>query len=126
VLPKTGALDRILACLAANDAVVFVFDQHAGGRDGIRVDFFSEPAGTFRGLALIALRSGAAVVPATSWREVDGRHVLRFEEALPTIDCRDPDEAIRRNTRAYNAALEDLIRRHPEQWFWVHRRWKAA
>jgi KDO2-lipid IV(A) lauroyltransferase len=52
--------------------------------------------------------------------------VLRFEEPLRTIECEDVDEGIRRNTRAYNAALERLILRHPEQWWWVHRRWKGG
>ena len=65
-------------------------------------------------------------VPASSWREPDGKHVLRFEEPLTTIECDDVGEEIRRNTREYNAALERLILRHPEQWYWVHRRWKAV
>ena len=125
-LPKKGALDAILDRLAAGDVVVFVFDQHAGGSDGIPVEFFGHPAGTFRSLAVIALATGAPVVPAASWREPDGRHVLRFEEALPLIECEDVNEAIRRNTRAYNAALERLVLRHPEQCFWVHRRWKLS
>ncbi|MGW8183799.1 MAG: LpxL/LpxP family acyltransferase [Burkholderiales bacterium] len=125
VLPKRGALDAILDRLEAGDAIVFPFDQHAGGSDGVRVEFFGHPAGTFRSLAILALATGAPVVPAASWREPDGRHVLRFEEALPVIECEDTNEAIRRNTRAYNAALERLILRHPEQWWWIHRRWKG-
>jgi KDO2-lipid IV(A) lauroyltransferase len=51
--------------------------------------------------------------------------VLRFEEPLPIIDRHNVNEEIRLNTRAYNAALERLVLRHPEQWFWVHRRWKV-
>jgi KDO2-lipid IV(A) lauroyltransferase len=74
----------------------------------------------------MALATGAPVVPASSWREPDGSHVLRFEEALPLIECDKVSEEIRRNTRAYNATLEILVLRHPEQWFWVHRRWKLA
>ena len=124
VLPKRCALDAILDRLAAGDAVVFVLDQHAGGRDGVEVDFFGHPAGTFRSLAILALATGAPVVPTATWREPDGRHVLRFEEALPVIEHEDTNAAIRANTRAYNAALERLVLRHPEQWFWVHRRWK--
>ena len=124
VLPKKGALDAIMERLAATDAVVFILDQHAGGRDGVAVEFFDHPAWTFRSLALISLATGVPVVPVASWREPDGRHVLRFEEALPIIECDDPDEAVRVNTRAYNAALERFVLRHPEQWFWMHRRWK--
>ncbi len=126
VLPKRGSLDAILDRLAAGDAVVFPFDQHAAPPDGIEVDFFGHPAWTFRSLALIALASDAAVLPAASWREDDGTHVLRFEEPLPTEAGADANDEIRRNTRAYNAALERLILRHPEQWYWVHRRWKRV
>jgi len=126
VLPKRGGLDGILDRLGAGDLVVFPFDQHAGRRDGVVVEFFGYPAGTFRSLAILALNTGAPVVPAASWREPDGKHVLRFEEPLGVIESDDVNEAIRRNTRAYNAALERLILRHPEQWWWVHRRWKPA
>ncbi len=126
VFPKKGALDAIQERLAGGGVIVFVFDQYAAGSDGIPVEFFGHPAGTFRSLAILALATGAPVVPATTWREADGRHVLRFEDALPLIECEDVNEAIRRNTRAYNAALERLVLRHPEQWFWVHRRWKDS
>ena len=126
VLPKRGGLDAILDRLAAGDLVVFPFDQHAGRKDGVVVDFFGHPAGTFRSLALLALNTGAPVVPAASWREPDGRHVLRFEDPLAVIESDDANEAIRLNTREYNAALERMILRHPEQWWWVHRRWKVA
>jgi phosphopantetheine--protein transferase-like protein len=125
ILPKRGGLDAILDKLAAGDLVVFPFDQHASRKDGVLVEFFGHPAGTFRSLSVIALSTGAPVVPAASWREPDGTHVLRFEAALAPIEHADADEAIRLNTRAYNAALEPLIVRHPEQWWWAHRRWKA-
>ncbi len=126
VLPKRGSLEAILDRLAAGDVIVFPFDQHASPPDGIEVDFFGHPAWTFKSLALIALASQAQVLPAASWREPDGSHVLRFEEPLAAEPGADAGEEIRRNTRAYNAALERLILRHPEQWYWVHRRWKRA
>lgn len=125
VLPKKGALDRLLARLEAGDAVIFLLDQYAAGRDGVEVEFLGTPAGTFRSLAVIARATGAPVVPAATWRGADGRHVLRFEEALPFIECDDANESLRRNTRAYNAALERFILGHPEQWLWAHRRWKS-
>lgn len=124
VLPKSGSLDAILERLAAGDIVVFPFDQHAGPKDGVRVDFFGHPAGTFRSVALIAQASGAPVLPASSWRDRDGRHVLRFEAPLALVEREDVGEEIRANTRLFNASLERIILRHPEQWWWVHRRWK--
>ena len=126
VLPKRGGLEAILDRLTAGDLIVFPLDQHAGRKDGVVVDFFGHPAGTFRSLAILALNTRAPVVPAASWREPDGHHVLRFEEALAPIESDDVNDAIRRNSRTYNAALERMILRHPEQWWWVHRRWKAA
>jgi lauroyl/myristoyl acyltransferase len=126
VIGKRGSLDRILDLLAAGDVIVFPFDQHAGPPDGIEVDFFGHPAWTFKSLAIIALATGAPVLPATSWRDSDGRHVLRFGEPLTPIEPADPNEAIRVNTRAYNAALERMILARPEQWYWVHRRWKTV
>lgn len=126
VFQKRGSLDAMLERLAQGDAIVFPFDQHAGPPDGIEVDFFGQPAWTFKSLAIIALSTGAPVLPATSWREPDGRHVLRFEPPIAPIECENAGEAIRRNTRAYNAKLEELILRRPEQWYWVHRRWKTV
>ena len=125
-LPKRGSLDTILELLAGGAVIVYVFDQHAGEKDGVTVDFFGHPAGTFKSVALLALTTGAPVIPACSWREPDGSHVLRFEEPLPLIQCEDPGEAVRLNTRAYNAALERMLLRHPEQWIWMHRRWKTT
>ena len=126
VFPKRGSLDAMLARLEQGDVIVFPFDQHAWPPDGIEVDFFGHPAWTFKSLAIIALATGAPVLPAAVWREPDGRHVLRFEEALPLIECENTNEAIRRNTLVHNRALECLVLRHPEQWYWMQRRWKPA
>ncbi|MFO1396813.1 MAG: 4'-phosphopantetheinyl transferase superfamily protein [Burkholderiales bacterium] len=126
VLPKRGSLDAMLDRLAHGDAIVFAFDQHASPPDGIAVDFFGHPAWTFKSLAIIALATGAPVVPATSWREPDGKHVLRFEAPIAPVEHASTNEAIRLTTRAYNEALERLVLRRPEQWYWVHRRWKEV
>ncbi len=125
-LPKRGSLDRILELLAQGAVIVYVLDQHASKKDGVIVDFFGHPAGTFKSVALLALSTGVPVIPAHSWREPDGKHVLRFEDPLPLIDCENASEAILRNTRAYNAVIERMLLRHPEQWIWMHRRWKAS
>lgn len=125
-IAKRGSLDQILDLLASGAVVVYVFDQHAGGKDGVPVDFFGAPAGTFKSPALIAMASGAPVIPATSWRAPDGSHVLRFEDPIPVVQTDHPGEDIKTNTRAFNAALEKLLLRHPEQWIWMHKRWKVA
>ncbi len=126
VIGKRGSLDRIVRLLEAGDVIVFPFDQYAHRPDGIDVEFFGHPAGTFKSLAIIALATGAPVIPAASWRQQDGHHVLRFEEPVAVVEHDKSSEAIRLTTRAFNAALERLILRHPEQWYWVHRRWKTS
>jgi KDO2-lipid IV(A) lauroyltransferase len=126
VIGKRGSLDAIVERLEAGDVVVFPFDQFAHAPDGIDAEFFGQPVGTFRSLAVLALATGATVLPASSWREPDGGHVLRFEEPVAPADHADTNEAIRATTRRYNAALERLILRHPEQWWWVHRRFRRA
>ena len=124
IVAKRGGLDDIVQRLEHGDIVVFPFDQYAKGKDGVPVEFFGHLARTFKSVAVIALATGAPVLPAASWREEDGSHVLRFEDPIPLFDDDDTSLAIRRNTRAYNAVLERLVLRHPEQWYWAHRRWK--
>jgi len=126
VIGKRGSLDQFLDLLAKGHVIVFPFDQHAGPPDGIESEFFGHRAWTFRSLAIIALATGAPVISATGWRNADGTHVMQFGEPLPRVDAEDMNEAIRLTTRSYNAALERLVLARPEQWYWVHRRWKAS
>ena len=109
-LGKRGSLEDILDLLGpGRDRRLCLRPARRVERDGIAVDFLGHPASTFKSLAILALNTGAPVIPASSWREPDGTHVLRFEEPLPLIECEDTSEAIRRNTRAYNAALERML-----------------
>ena len=125
VIPKKNALSQVLAALKNNDVVAFIMDQYARpDRDGICVEFFGKKAGTFKSLALIARETGAPVVPALCYRESHGKHVMRFYEPLPWIEDTDHDREIYLNTLQYNKMLEKMIRSHPDQWFWFHRRWK--
>lgn len=123
-IDKRGSLDTIIDLLANKAIIVYVFDHHPRKKGFVVVDFFGYPAGTSKSLPLIALASGAPVIPATSWREPDGTHVLRFEEPIPPVDCEDAGEAILQTTRSFNMALERMVLRHPEQWIWDYKRWK--
>ena len=125
VVGRRGSLEEIVDTLEKGDAIVFPFDQYARKPEGIDVEFFGYGAGTHKSMAVLALSTGAPVMPAASWREPDGTHVLKFWSPLPTIVDAEVGAEIRKNTRAYNAALELAIIRHPEQWWWVHRRWKG-
>ena len=126
VISQGGAVRGTLRRLRAQEAVVFVLDHHAGGRNRILVDFMGYPAYTFRSLAVLALASEAPVVPIACYRDTDGKHVVRFDPPLQTIRTGNVTNDIRENTELYNQTLVRLIREHPDQWFWFHERWRYA
>ncbi len=115
------------ACLSAlrkNELVGFVLDQNMIAAEGVFVDFFGRPACTTPGLAFMAAHSGAPVVPVFMIRRPSGGHVVKI---LPALDPPpDREEAtLRRATQEYTRIIEEIIRRHPEQWIWIHRRWRT-
>lgn len=126
VIPKKNSLQQVCDALEQNHAVIFVLDQHASieNRDGIAVEFFGKKAGTYRSLASFSRHTGVPVVPAAGYRLENGRHVLEFFEPIPWKDYGSTQESLYRNTLAYNQALERIILEHPEQWLWLHKRWK--
>ena len=126
VIPKKNSLQQVCDALDKNHAVVFVLDQHASlvNRDGVAAEFFGKKAGTYRSLASFSRHTGVPVVPAASYRLDDGRHVLEFHDPIPWQDHGSTQESIYQNTLAYNQALERIILAHPEQWLWLHKRWK--
>lgn len=126
VIPKQNSLNLVSEALDKNHAVVFVLDQHAciSNRDGIEVEFFGEKAGTYRSLATLVRYTGVPVVPASSYRLPNGKHVLEFFPAIEWQEHKRSRDSIYYNTLAYNQALEKMILAHPEQWLWLHKRWK--
>ncbi|WP_419420039.1 lysophospholipid acyltransferase family protein [Legionella sp. D16C41] len=126
VIPKKNSLEQVCNALEQNHAVIFVLDQHASlkNRDGIAVEFFGKKAGTYRSLASLARHTGVPVVPAAGYRLPNGRHVLEFHEPIFWQDYPSTQEAIYQNTLKYNQALERIILARPEQWMWLHKRWK--
>lgn len=126
VIPKKNSLQQVCDALEKNHAVVFVLDQHASlaNRDGIAAEFFGKKAGTYRSLASLSRHTGIPVVPAASYRLDDGRHVLEFFDPIPWQDHGSTQASLYQNTLAYNQALERIILAHPEQWLWLHKRWK--
>ena len=126
VIPKKNSLHLVCDALDQNHAVVFVLDQHASlvNRDGVAVEFFGKKAGTYRSLASFSRHTGVPVVPAAGFRLPNGRHVLEFYEPIEWRDFGSTQESIYHNTLAYNQALEQIILAHPEQWLWLHKRWK--
>lgn len=125
-LEKSGSLDEILALLEDNRIVVSIFDQFTVRKYGIQSEFFGHPAHTFKSLAVLAQFTGAPVVPSSSWREPDGTHVLLFEPPVEVLTEGRTKDILSKNTKRFNEALERIILRHPEQWIWMHKRWKKV
>jgi KDO2-lipid IV(A) lauroyltransferase len=110
----------ILKALAANEAVGILIDQNASLDSGVFVDFFGVPACAGTGFAKFAAHSGAPVIPGFAlWSEEERRYVLRFYPPLEMTG----DTA--RDTQTLQSKLEEVIRAYPEQWLWIHRRWKT-
>jgi KDO2-lipid IV(A) lauroyltransferase len=120
IMYKKDFARPILKALDANDKVGILIDQNASLDSGVFVDFFGVPACAGTGLAKLAAHSGAAVIQAYAlWMEDEGRYLLRFNPPMPITG-----DAVR-DTAALQAGLEAAIRAHPDQWLWIHRRWKT-
>ncbi len=124
LIGKTDALKRLFACLRQNEVIALVMDQNVGKKKGVFVDFFGDIACTTKGPAYLALLTGAPVLPVFMSR-TGGELVIHVGEQIPTQRTGDRDRDIAANTLRYNRAIEAFIRRHPDQWLWLHQRWKT-
>lgn len=123
LIPHRDAVRPVLRALKAGGTVAFLLDQRARGKEWVPSRFFGKPVATSQGLALLALRTGAPVVYSECVWE-DGGYVARFGPLVEPPEIADRDEAIRAFTRRFDEVIEAGVRRHPEQWFWFHKRWK--
>lgn len=123
LIPTSHAMIRIVRALKKKEVVSILMDQSVDWYDGVWVDFFGRRTCTSNGMALIALKSRSPVIPVFLYREASGFRAV-FGEEIPLEVTGDKTKDIEKNTLNYSRAIEKAIRRHPEQWFWVHRRWK--
>jgi len=121
LIVKRQAVREVLTALRRQRMVGILLDQNATRAEGVFVPFFGSPASTSKGLALLALRTGAPVVPIFLRREPNGRHCMDVSAALPP----PADGEITTYTSMFNRAIEAAIRRAPEQWLWMHDRWRT-
>lgn len=120
VIEKRDAARAIFKALAANQTVGILMDQNSSLDQGTFVDFFGMPACSGTGFARIAARSGATVIPAFAlWSNEEQRHVVRYYPAVEMTGSAEED------TARLQKRLEAIIREHPDQWLWIHRRWKT-
>ena len=113
-----------LKALRRNEIVGMIIDQNMTREEGVFVDFFGEPACTTPGLAYMSAQSRAPVVPAFIYRKPGGGFVLRIHPLMEPPADRSPS-ATHEATQRYTQAVEDAVRAAPEQWIWMHRRWKT-
>ena len=124
IIPKRRSLRAILRSLDRREIVVLLMDQNMDWYNGVFVDFMGHRACTNSGLALLALKTQAPVVPVFLIRENTGFRA-EFGPEIPLIKTGDKRKDVELNTLQYNRIIEDIVRRYPEQWFWVHQRWKT-
>ena len=124
VIPKRHSTRTILKSLKHEESVGILLDQSTHRDKGVFVDFFGRRTCTNKGLALLALKTGAPVIPVFQVREKSGFRANFLPEG-PLIKTGDITKDVEANTLQYNRVIETFIRRYPDQWFWVHRRWKV-
>ena len=122
---KNESARAVLKALHEGGVVGILADQNTLPEEGVFVEFFGKSACTTTGIARLALHTGAAVVPGYAyWDEATSKYKLRFEPAVAITDTGDSERDIFENTQSFAKITEDIIRRFPEQWVWVHARWK--
>jgi Kdo2-lipid IVA lauroyltransferase/acyltransferase len=123
---KDNFVRGLLSAMKAGETVGILMDTNMTPPQGVFVDFFGIEACTASGLARIALRTDASVVPGfTVWDPVLGKYRLRFEPPVQLIRTGHDEEDVVANTARFTKVIEDFVERYPDQWLWVHRRWKT-
>ena len=124
VIHKDDFARGLITAMHAGETVGILMDTNMTPPQGVFVPFFGVEACTASGLARVALRSGAAVLPGfLVWESAEQKYVLRFGEELELI--RGSEDDVLANTALFTGAIEAYVRRYPGQWLWVHRRWKT-
>lgn len=125
-IEKNRSARAILKVLADGGTVGILADTNTSLEEGVFAEFFGIPASTTSGIARIALRTDAAVVPGfLAWDAAQRKYRLQFSPALELVRTDDEDADVRANTARFTAVIEAYVRAHPDQWLWVHKRWKT-
>lgn len=123
-ISKGRSMRELMRVLSKGGIVGVLLDQNVTWSEGVFVNFFNQPACTNKGTALLALASNAAVVPTFIVRD-GNRHKIIIGEEIALINTGDRAKDQLRNTALFTEVIEDFVRRYPEQWFWLHQRWKS-
>lgn len=124
IMSKRGSMRPLLRALSRNHIAGTLLDQNVAMVEGVFVDYFGTPACTNKGPALLAQTSGAVVMPIFIVRK-GRRHTVSIGPEIEMVDTGDRRKDAVENTRRCTRAIEEMVRKHPDHWFWVHRRWKT-
>jgi len=123
---KNESARVMLKILKDSGTIGILADQNTMPEEGVFVDFFGESACATTGIARVALHTGAAVVPGYAyWDETIQKYRLRFEPPVELVRTGDTERDVFENTQRFATAIQGIIRKHPDQWVWVHQRWKT-
>ena len=125
LIPKGGSGRTITRLLGENRIIGILSDQNVDKYEGVFVDFFGRPACTAVGLAVLALRTDAPVLPAFMARMPDGKHRFIIQPAVEITRTDDYESDLQVNTQRFTGIVENMVRQYPDQWFWIHQRWKT-
>ncbi len=123
VIPLGISIRQTYKELINKNILAIVADQR-GPEEGIRVDFFNRPSATYTGPAVLALKTGAPIVMGIVVRQPDYTYRLKFEEISSDDLPGGHEEMVKEITQRHTSLLENYVRMNPEQWFWMHKRWK--
>lgn len=124
-LPKDRAMMQIFRSIKKNAIVGTLLDQNMTRQQGVFVDFFGRPSCTTDGLAMLALHTGAPVIPAFMVRMESGKHRFVIGKEVKLINTGNLEADIFTNTQNFTGIIEDFVRRYPDQWLWIHQRWRT-
>jgi KDO2-lipid IV(A) lauroyltransferase len=125
IIPKQHSMRKLMAALKQNKGIGILLDQNVDWYEGEFVNFLGRMACTNKGLALIAMKTGAPVVPIFSVRQRDGRYRIIIEKEVELINTGDRVRDVQDNTALFTNIIERYVREYPDQWFWFHNRWKT-
>jgi KDO2-lipid IV(A) lauroyltransferase len=124
VISNVKASRKVVKALSQNRVVGILIDQRAKRSEGVWAEFFGRKAPTTPGLAVLAMKTGAPVLPVFMIRNGFQKHRLIIQEPLELIHTGDIQKDVEANTQLFNDTLESMIRQYPDQWFWLHQRWE--
>ncbi len=125
VVPKGGASQKIVELLGQNEMIGILIDQNVSWREGVFVDFLGSPASTTKRFADLALQTGAPVVSAFIIRQKNGKYRIVINKEIEISKTGDHEKDLVDTTQKFTRIIEDVVRQYPDQYFWIHQRWKT-